>query len=142
MPDSAAGERCLGSCHCGAVRFSVPNNLGAVRYCYCVTCRKLSGAAFSVVARVPGREFELRQGSDRLAAYESSPGKRRYYCSLCHAPIYVRLDARPDEVRIRLGVLDGSPTALVTAHMWVEEKPPWYQIADDLPQFSRAYSGA
>lgn len=141
MPAAKGPSRCTGSCHCGAVSFAVPRDLGPVRYCYCVTCRKLSGAAFSVVARVAADAFQLLEGKDSLSAYESSPGKYRHYCSRCHSPVYVRLASRPEEVRVRLGLLDDEPRTRIEAHMWVDEKPAWHRIEDDLPQYPREYTG-
>lgn len=130
-----------GSCHCGTVQFSVDRKLGDVRYCYCTTCRKLSGSAFSAVAFIPTSLFSLNQGSDQLAVYESSPGKHRHYCATCHAPIYVAVSASPDQVRIRLEVLDTETDVNISAHMWVSEKPRWHKITDNLPQYETEYKG-
>lgn len=129
-----------GSCHCGSVSFDVGGQLGDVRFCYCVTCRKLSGALFSVVANVPGNRFSLCKGGDALAVYESMPGKLRYYCSSCFSPVFVKVNSEPDRVRIRLGLLDSEPEVNITAHMWTSEKPAWYEISDGLPQFSHEFT--
>ena len=123
-----------GSCHCGKVVIEVPEALGDVRLCYCGTCRKLNGSAFSSVAMVPASQFKVVKGEAELVTYESTTGKHRYYCKTCHAPMFVKLESKPDEVRIRLGVLDFEPKAKITAHIWVREKPAWYVITDDLPQ--------
>lgn len=123
-----------GSCHCGKVVFEIPENLGDVRFCYCQTCRKLNGSAFSSVAMVPASEFKILKGETELVTYESTKGKHRYYCKTCHAPMFVKLESKPDEVRIRLGVLDFAPQVNLKGHIWVKEKPEWYVIKDDLPQ--------
>lgn len=124
-----------GSCHCRKIEFTVPENLGDVRLCYCETCRKLSGSAFSAVAVVEASQFKLLKGQDGLVSYESSKGKMRYYCSHCHSPIFVQLQSKPEQVRIRLGVLNFEPKVNITAHIWVKEKPIWFNILDNLPQF-------
>jgi len=126
-----------GSCHCGKVTFKVPQQLGDVRYCYCETCRKLSGSAFSAVALIASDGFELLSGQDDLAVYESSPDKFRYYCGHCHCQIHAAVASQPDYVRLRLGVLDFEPDVQIVAHMWVSEKPHWHVIHDDLPQFAK-----
>ena len=123
-----------GSCHCGKVRFEISADLGDVRYCYCETCRKLSGAAFSVVALVPKHNFKFLGEKPELKLYKSSADKYRYYCGDCCSPIYVQVASRPDEMRIRLGLLDYEPKVNISGHMWVSEKPKWHQINDDLPQ--------
>lgn len=124
-----------GSCHCRRVEFAVPEKMGDVRLCYCETCRKLGGSAFSAVALVDASKFKILKGQDILKSYESSKGKIRYYCPECHSPIYVQLVSKPETVRIRLGTLDFEPKVKITAHIWVKEKPKWFAITDNLPQF-------
>lgn len=123
-----------GSCHCGAIEYEVPASLGDVKYCYCQTCRKINGSAFSAVALVSADDFRLNRGQSSLVHYESSGGKFRYHCGTCYAPIYVQLQSSPEQVRIRLGSLDFSPQVNLTGHIWVSQKPDWYTILDDLPQ--------
>lgn len=128
-----------GSCHCKNVSFEVDEPTLSVNYCYCETCRKLSGAAFSVVAKIPRSSFKITKGQNALTVYESMPGKFRHYCSSCFAPVYVEVEAEPSLVRIRLGLLDGSPRVDVTSHVWVSEKPQWHDINDDLPRYTHGY---
>jgi hypothetical protein len=42
-----------GGCMCGAVRFEVRGTPYRVGLCHCLTCRKQSGSAFSVLAIYP-----------------------------------------------------------------------------------------
>lgn len=124
-----------GSCHCGAVAFQLRGGLSRVYKCYCQTCRKLSGAAFSVVTKVRVENFSVTRGTELLHVYESMPGKFRYYCRNCCSPVYVTVDSQPDLVRIRLGVLDTDPQVEIAGHIWVSEKPQWQEITDSLPQY-------
>lgn len=124
-----------GSCHCGKVVFEINGSLSDVNYCYCETCRKLSGGAYSVVTRVSSDKFNVIRGNELLHTYESSPGKERYYCNVCCSPIYVTVKSQPEFVRIRLGVLDFEPKVNIVGHIWVSEKPKWYSINDLLPQY-------
>src|SRR5262249_2554110 len=123
-----------GSCLCGRVRYEIDGKLGPVVHCHCVSCRKAQGGAFTSGA--PGRlkYFRLRSGADAVAEFESSPGKRRCFCRSCGAPLWSRRDAEPDSLRIRLGLLDDDPGRRPLGHVWVGEKAPWYEIADDLPR--------
>lgn len=129
-----------GSCHCQNVAFQIRENALTVRYCYCITCRKLGGADYSAVARVARDSFRITQGADTLAVYESRPGKLRYYCCKCFSPVYVTTDNELSFLRVRLGLLDGSPKITVTGHMWVSEKPAWRTIDDDLPVYRNDYT--
>ena len=106
-----------------------------VNYCYCETCRKLSGGTYSIVARIPISMLKILKGNQRLHMYSSSLGKHRYYCNNCCSPIFVSIASEPEFVRVRLGVLDFDCKVNVVAHIWVSEKPKWHQITDDLPQY-------
>ena len=123
-----------GSCHCGNVFFDVNGFFSDVNYCYCQSCRKLSGGAFSAVARVSKSDFKITKGLSALQSYESSPGKNRYYCKNCLSPIVVEVEGQPEFVRIRLGLLNSEPEISIVGHIWVSEKPKWYKINDELPQ--------
>ena len=125
-----------GSCHCGKVVFEINDSLSDVNKCYCKTCRKLSGGAYSVVARVSSNAFKIIKGDEFLHTYESSPGKVRYYCNDCCSPIFVTVKSQPEFVRIRLGVLDFEPKVNIVGHIWVSEKPDWHYINDSLPKHS------
>lgn len=123
-----------GSCHCGAVVYEVPKAFSDAKFCHCQTCQKLTGTAFASVAMVKAEDFKLQQGEEQLGTYESVPGKFRYYCKTCFSPMFVKLKARPEEVRIRLGSLDFAPEVTVSGHIWVSQKASWYTINDELPQ--------
>ncbi|WP_442903882.1 GFA family protein, partial [Gilvimarinus sp. 1_MG-2023] len=71
-----------GSCLCGAVTYTITGKVGDIVHCHCVTCRKAHAAAFSSVAAVADADFVV-SGRESLTAYESSPGKQRYFCSRC-----------------------------------------------------------
>ncbi len=130
-----------GSCHCKKVEFEIAEEELSVRYCYCETCRKLSGGDYSSVARVDSCKFNITQGKESLISYESRPGKNRYYCPNCFSPIYVTTNNELSFLRVRLGLIDGEPKVTVTGHMWVSEKPNWCLIKDELPIYEYEYTG-
>ncbi len=39
------------------------------------------------------------------------------------------------EFGIALGVLDDDPSVRPESHIFVENKAPWFEITDDLPQY-------
>jgi hypothetical protein len=126
-----------GSCLCGRVRYAIHGKVGPVGHCHCVTCRKAQGGPFVTNAPVRTKYFRLLSGSDAVAEYESSPGKRRCFCRICGSPLWSRRESEADIVRIRLGLLDGDPERRPAGHVWVSEKAPWYEITDTLPQWER-----
>ena len=78
--------------------------------------------------------FHPVSSSESVAEFESSPGKKRYFCRACGSPLWSRRESDPDIIRIRLGLLDSDPGRKPLAHIWVSDKAPWYDITDDLPQ--------
>jgi hypothetical protein len=118
-----------GGCLCGSVRYTYEGELGgtagAVTVCHCATCRKAQGYAAGV-APAWADGFVVTAGDDLIREYESSPGKKRAFCSLCGSPLYSRRDDKPEAVRIRLGSLDHPPQGLtVDAHTFTEGAPAW-----------------
>ena len=109
-----------GSCLCKKVRYEITGKVGDIVHCHCVTCRKAHGAAFSSVASVCDADFRL-SGREHLKSYESSRGKRRYFCSNCGTHVYAKREDT-QHVILRLGSLDDDPDARETKHIWVSQK--------------------
>ena len=124
-----------GSCLCRAVRFEVVGDLAPIQVCHCGDCRKAQGSAFGTNIPVATADFRLVSGAEQLQAYESSPGKERVFCRRCGSPIFSRLTARPDLVRLRAGTLDGPVATEVGFHFHVASKAGWWPITDGKPQY-------
>jgi hypothetical protein len=128
----------FGGCLCGGVRYRyggvLGGALGAVTVCHCSQCRRAQGYASGVVpAAADG--FVVTAGDDLIREYESSPGKKRAFCTLCGSPLYSRRDSQPEALRIRLGSLDHPPETLtVDAHIYTEGAPAWAG-PDDAPRY-------
>ena len=123
-----------GSCLCGAVRYEIHRAPRGMYHCHCATCRKASGASYATNLIVDADAFEVVAGRDRLASFESSPAKRRWFFSGCGSPIYSHAEATRAIVSVRAGTLDGDPGLRPAAHAWVASKAPWTELCDDLPQ--------
>lgn len=128
-----------GQCLCGNVRFEIGGELGETRLCYCMLCRRANGSAFSANVRVPLERYRLLAGHEHIREYESSPGAFRAFCSHCGSPVYARVQSDPAHIRVRLGTLTKEARAMVVAHVWVNSKPDWYSICDDLPQYETGF---
>jgi hypothetical protein len=121
-----------GSCLCGSVCYQISSAIGDIIHCHCETCRKAHGAAFSSVAAAPDECFSVT-GTEHLSFYESSIGKRRYFCSQCGSQIYSKREGAKHIV-LRLGTLDSDPEAQESKHIWVSQKAVWYTIGGQLPE--------
>ena len=123
-----------GSCLCGAIKYEVDGELGPIVLCHCSMCRKAQGTAFAANAPVDADRFRVVAGHEVLRGYRSSPGKQRYFCSVCGSPIYSKRDARGEVVRLRIGTLDSKIAVKPGAHIFVASKAEWFDILDALPQ--------
>ncbi len=129
-------NRIKGSCLCKEVSYVIDGPLGIISHCHCPSCRKAHAAAFSTVTRVSADDFRIESGEELLTSYESSPGKVRYFCSLCSSQIYAYKEGDPHCV-VRVGTLDDDPGSKPARHIFVGEKAPWYNIDEQLPQFEQ-----
>ena len=126
-----------GSCLCTGIQYEIDENLGPVTNCHCVQCRKASGASFATNASVPAGSLRFVAGAELLKEWESTPGIRRCFCGRCGSPILKRTDARPENIRLRLGTLDTDPGIKPFRHIFVASKAAWTEITDNLPVFEK-----
>jgi hypothetical protein len=125
-----------GSCLCGTIRYEIRGELGPIVLCHCTQCRKAQGSAFASNTAVKATDFVIVAGAEALAAYESSPGKKRHFCRRCGSPIISTRDAVPGVVRVRIGTLDSPVETPPSAHIFVEFKAAWDEIRDGRPQYA------
>lgn len=121
-----------GSCLCGEVQYEVGCDPQPMGHCHCHTCRKAHSAAFSTVMAIPKDAFQWVQGEPALSFYESSPGKRRYFCSHCGSQLIAQRDTT-DYVLIRVGSIDTEIDERPKVHFWCSDGASWYDPNEKLP---------
>ena len=124
-----------GHCLCGSVRYEVRGEPLALLYCHCEECRRATGSSLNTSLLVKRADFAIVSGAEAVAFHESSPGNRRHFCSRCGSPVFKHFPEPADLTTVRAGTLDSDPGLRPSAHIWVGEKAPWYEISDGLPQF-------
>lgn len=126
-----------GSCLCGDISYEISQSVGDIAHCHCVKCRKAHGAAFSSVAKIEDQNFLLRDESQFLKSYQSSPEKTRYFCSCCGSQIYAKRD-NTDFIILRLGTLNDESMAgsqyQEIKHIWLAEKACWYEVHSEIEE--------
>jgi hypothetical protein len=130
-----------GGCLCGAVRYESqePPVLGC--FCHCTRCRKNYGGFFQATVKFNGAGFRYTRGSPKY--YKSSSVAKRGFCAHCGSPIVFLYEGNPD-CWILVGSLDHPEDWPLSKdaswgpsnHWFIEDKIPWYQISDGLPQRS------
>lgn len=124
-----------GGCLCGAVGYEVTQLDGPVVHCHCRTCRKAHASPFGASARVARRHFAWMRGTDRLSAYESTPGKKRWFCGTCGTHLVAEWVAEP-ELILRAATLDDDPGVRPVLHMWVSHDMPWLVAPEGVPRYA------
>jgi hypothetical protein len=120
----------------GSVRYEITAALKNAEHCHCSMCRKAHGAAFSTNAIVPTDMLAVTSGADLLSEYQSSPNRRKCFCSNCGSQLFIRRLDKPEFTVVTLGTTDADPRARPERHVFIGSKAPWYEIADALPQFT------
>ena len=127
-----------GGCLCGAVRYEVHGALRDVVNCHCGMCQRLHGN-YGPHSKATKQEITVTESSG-LTWYQTSSVARRGFCRICGSQLFwepFELDA----TGIVAGCLD-SPTGLKTiGHIFVDDKPEFYDILDDLPKFDASSRG-
>ena len=111
-----------GSCHCGAVKFTVklPDGLVDPRRCNCSMCRRRG----AIVASVPLADLKIDQGEASLGTYQFNTKTAKHHFCL-HCGIYTHHQRRSDPTlyAINIGCLEG-------VDPFVLAKVPVYDGAD------------
>ena len=127
--------RLEGSCHCGAVRFSV-EAYAPVPYlrCYCSICRKTAGGGgFAVNLGAHAGTLEV-EGAEHISVFhatiggEQSTGERRF-CARCGAALWVSDPGWPDLVHPFASAIDTPlPEPPEQVHMLLASKANWVRV--------------
>ncbi len=93
-----------GSCHCGAVQFSVAAEVTDIYRCDCSLCR-MKGA---LMTSVHEDAFMLRAGADVLGEYNWNTGvARHFFCSVCGIYPFHRKRTMQDHYGVNVNCLSG-----------------------------------
>jgi hypothetical protein len=124
-----------GSCLCGAIRYEIDALAGPINHCSCRTCRKAHAAAFTSTAAVDRTHFRWLTGEDKLSSFESSPGKRRHFCSICGSHL-VADRAVQSRVILRVATLDDDPGQKPELAIWRSHEVPWLDFGPEVPGYA------
>ncbi|NKB35513.1 MAG: GFA family protein [Pseudomonadales bacterium] len=122
-----------GSCLCQAIRFELNGELSSPRYCHCNKCVKFSGTSPAAWAMATSAELSLVNPNAEVTKFNSGRGLR-CFCSNCGSGVWFESIDFPEIVGIPLGVIDEGEIPTPEQHLWVNSKPDWCTINDELPQ--------
>lgn len=92
-----------GSCHCGAVTFTVDADITDIYTCDCSLCRRRSAK----MTTVHHTRLVITSGEDRLSLYQwNAMIARHYFCSACGVYPFHRKRSMPDHYGVNIACLD------------------------------------
>lgn len=121
-----------GSCHCGAIQFSVelPDTVH-VQDCNCSICSK---AGFLHLI-VPASKFTLLQGADNITTYTFNTGVAKHtFCTTCGVKPFYTPRSNPDGIDINVRCLDTRPPQVIIESF---DGQNWEQNAEGLKHLSQ-----
>ena len=129
-----------GNCFCGSVQYQVSSILNHLCFCHCESCRRAAGGAYVPWGTCKLADFVVTGG--QLVHHQSSEDVNRGFCKHCGTSITYQHNARGEEIDIALVTLVEPKSFEPQRHIWVQDKLPWINISDGLPQFNRGYNEA
>lgn len=120
-----------GSCHCGAVQFSVTATVTEITTCDCSLCKM----RHALMLKVPEQALTIRQGEQALTLYQWNTRRaKHYFCKHCGIYVFHRKRSAPDHYGVNVFCLKDFDPATVPvrategASMTVEDaaaRPEW-----------------
>ena len=128
-----------GSCHCGAVRFSVDSDEPyPYMHCYCSVCRKTAGGGGYAINLGANFASLVIEGEDNLAVYrvrsdtheDGLRQARRSFCKLCGSALWVFDPRWPELVHPFASAIDTAlPAPPETVDIMLGSKANWAAAA-------------
>lgn len=120
-----------GSCLCGGVKFELAEAPETLRYCHCESCKKLSGGAATVNARVPSASIRILEGEDLLQSFQPAEGSTKTFCMSCGSNLFGGGWPDSPTASVRATAIDDPFDARPSAHIFVRSLAAWETLPED-----------
>ncbi|MBO6559757.1 MAG: GFA family protein [Nisaea sp.] len=135
MRERRSSVKLDGSCHCGAVRFSLESRHPTpFNHCYCSICRKTAGSGGYAINLSGDFESMKVEGAEHISKYRAvtdgheSPAERSF-CSKCGSALWLWDPRWPELVHPQAGAIDTPlPAAPERTHLMLSSKPDWVPL--------------
>lgn len=103
-------KKYTGTCHCGAVQFTIETDFPELTMCDCSICKKKN----AVMVRVHESRFQLISGGEALTEYQfRTKTARHFFCKVCGIYPFHRKRVTPDNFGINVHCLENfDPTGI------------------------------
>ena len=125
-----------GQCLCGAVQFTgAPVAGGGISVCHCGQCRRWASGPYASLRMDRGVSLTRADG---LVCYASSDFGERGFCRDCGSSLFWRERGAERDWAVSVGALDDGHGQRIAEHIWIDDKPEFYDFADDAPRKTAA----
>ncbi len=142
MPTSSNSQvKATGGCLCGAVRYQILDDLRGIACCHCSKCRRFHGhfAAYAVMPLDHLKIVEERGLKWFRSETDETPNVHRGFCGECGSSLFWH-PRDEDRIAVAAGSLDEPTNLKILGHSWVSQIGDYYQINDDLPQYTKGWN--
>ncbi|TEA77068.1 GFA family protein [Allopusillimonas ginsengisoli] len=130
-----------GSCHCGAVAFSLTSiNPYPYQRCYCSICRKTQGGGgYAINLSGDARTLKLK-GGEHVSVYHAvinrnggedprESSAERHFCSQCGSALWLFSPEWPDLIHPFASAIDTNlPVPPERTHLFADSRASWVEI--------------
>jgi hypothetical protein len=134
LPNGQPPRKLGGGCLCGATMYEVADAFEYALNCHCSDCRRATGSAFKPFAGIQRQKLRIIKGGDKQLIYGNPEANHDVHCRTCGSLLFSVVGG--GRVHLTLGTLRDEPAIRVSAHIFVADKAPWFQITDSLPQYA------
>lgn len=125
-----------GGCLCGAVRYEVTAAPAMTGFCYCESCRKLSGSGHTFHALTPEDAMTI---TGNLTEYDwkadSGHTVTTSFCPTCGSPLFGKSSGMPGMVTFRVASLDDPAAVSPQMAVYTKRLLAWDHLDMTLPAF-------
>lgn len=123
-----------GHCLCGNVTVNVASGNTHAGACHCNICRRWGGGPLMAVDCGTDVSFS-DEGS--ITRYASSEWAERGFCSACGTHLFYHLKGKGQYI-MPAGLFDAEPDLVFDHQIFIEEKPAYYDFANDTKNMTGA----
>ncbi|KAF8625927.1 hypothetical protein AX17_006653 [Amanita inopinata Kibby_2008] len=143
-----------GSCHCGAVRFTVDSSTPVpYQLCVCSICRKVGGVGGSINLGAHSKTLKILQGKEHIRVYNAilyrdTPHQRtgsseRNFCSKCSSMLWLYDEHWPELLHPFASAIDSPelppPDEMVCLRL--DSKPAYVRLPEGKKEVYEKYKG-
>lgn len=129
-------ELYAGHCGCGAVTVRIQSEVMGPYQCLCHQCQHVSGGGPATFVMAPRDKVDI-SGDIRSFAESTASGNKasRRFCGTCGTPVYSEPAKSSGLYAIKMSMFANPPWEAVKGIFWTSEKPAWYRLDPQVPQF-------